>query len=139
MLLDNAGAFDQENERLGAAVHDRDFRPVDLDNEVVNLAPGDSGHQVFHRADGHAVLVAQFGAHGGVHHMVPGGGNASPAAGDAGANENNALVHLGRAKGHGNLGAGMKGDPGTAYGIFQSLLIDHVYVTHLAGGLPLFL
>ena len=36
VLLDDAGAFDQKDERRGAAVHDRHFGPVELDDRIVD-------------------------------------------------------------------------------------------------------
>ena len=42
VLLDDAGAFDQEDEGRRAAVHDRHFRPVELDDRVVDLAAGEA-------------------------------------------------------------------------------------------------
>jgi len=45
-LLLEAGRLQQEHERRGAAVHDRHFRPREVDVEIVDPEPGERGHQV---------------------------------------------------------------------------------------------
>jgi hypothetical protein len=78
---------------------------------------------VFDRADRHTVIIAKGGAHVGIDHPLPGCRNKSAAAGNIGALEDNATAGFTRPEHHRNLNAGMKSDPGAAYGIFQGPLL----------------
>ena len=51
VLLHQPGALDQEDEGRGAAVHRRHFRPVELDQHVVDLEPGEGRHQMLDGRD----------------------------------------------------------------------------------------
>ena len=70
VLLDHAGALDQEHEGLRAAVHDRQLRPAQLDQGIVDLARREGRHQMLDRGDRRAARPAQLGAHGGVADLV---------------------------------------------------------------------
>ncbi len=60
-LFCEADAVDSINERLGAAVENRNFRTVDFDEAVVHAESVESGHSMFDSADGNFAL-AQYGA-----------------------------------------------------------------------------
>src|SRR3984885_14066631 len=64
----NAGLVDGGNESRGAAVHERNFRPVDLDDRVVDTEAIERRHDVFGGGDGRTGLVAEPGSE-------PGGGD----------------------------------------------------------------
>src|SRR5262245_5785874 len=44
--LDHPGTFDQEDEGPGAAVHDRQLGPMDLDHQIVDAAAGQGRHDM---------------------------------------------------------------------------------------------
>ncbi len=64
VLLDDAGAINQENQRSGRAIDDRQFRPVDLGEGIVDAAARQCGHQVLDRAEPQIRLIghAEHGA-----------------------------------------------------------------------------
>ena len=46
-----AGFFQNRNERCGTAVHDRYFRSVNIDMQVIHTVSGECGQQVLNRGD----------------------------------------------------------------------------------------
>src|SRR5512135_1925188 len=55
----DADLIDRGNERGGAAVHDRDFRAVDLDHGIVDAKTVQSRQHMFGRRDSRAILIAK--------------------------------------------------------------------------------
>ncbi len=68
------GALDEKDERRGAAVHRRHFRPVELDHGVVDLEPGKGRHQMLDGRDGDA-SPCDGGAQRRVGEVAPGRGD----------------------------------------------------------------
>ena len=65
---DDAGLIDRGDERRGAAVHDRHFRSVDLDDRVVDAAAVQRGEHMFGGGYRRAVMVAENGGEFGRGH-----------------------------------------------------------------------
>src|SRR6476469_46010 len=55
-LLDDAGLLDEEDERRGTAVHDRQLRSVDVGIDVVHAEAAKRGHQVLDGVELRAIL-----------------------------------------------------------------------------------
>ena len=55
----NASVQQQINERCSAAIHDRDFRRIDFDNDIVDTQTRQGGIQVLYGRDPHVMLVHQ--------------------------------------------------------------------------------
>ena len=94
------GLVDRVDEGLGAAIHHRHFRAVDLDQAVVDLEGAERRHQVLDGRDrgaGDADRGAQVGA--GDETMI-GRDLLIPAVIEIGPVEGDAAVGLGRVKGH---------------------------------------
>ena len=121
-LCNDPGAFDQEHERLGAAIHDRHFGAIDFDKRVIDLAPCQGGHQMLDRADQWlAIIAAQNGAKPGIDDIIPQGFHFDNRI-EIGAPENNSRVHLARQQGERNRHPGMHTRAGTMYRILQGRL-----------------
>ena len=71
VLSDGSRLFDQMQKRRGAAVHDRDFRPIELDDGIIDGGPGECRHQVLDRVDAHAFAVRQDGRERGSDCVLP--------------------------------------------------------------------
>jgi hypothetical protein len=56
VLFDNAGLLQQKNEGGGAAVHDRRFLGIDVDENVVDAKAGQCRHQVLNGCHAHIVF-----------------------------------------------------------------------------------
>ena len=70
-LFDGAGTIEQEHEWRGRSVEDRRFRPIDLDQDVVDRAAGERRHQMLDRANpGGRPIKPQHGGKPGIHHMI---------------------------------------------------------------------
>src|SRR6185312_5497860 len=122
-LLLDPGGLQQEYERPGTAVHDRDFHGAQLDDGVVDAESCERRQQVLHGR--HAcIALAQSRAQGrladilrtcpDVHRL----GQVRPA-------EYDPAVRLGRSKGHQYLLARMQTDASGADRIFQRSLSNH--------------
>ena len=70
----DAGLIDRSDEWRGAAVHDRHFRTVDLDDGVVDAEAVQRRQHVFGGRDGRAVLIAEHGGEFGGRHGTEIGG-----------------------------------------------------------------
>ena len=72
VLLDDAGAVDQEHEIPRRAVQDGHLRSVDFEHGIVHAAPGKGRHDVFDRAHPRLGVAwqAEHGAQTGVEHVV---------------------------------------------------------------------
>ena len=57
----DADLIDRRNERRRAAVHDRDFRPVDLDHRIVHAEPAQRRQHMLGRRHQRARRIAQNG------------------------------------------------------------------------------
>src|SRR6478736_6654992 len=68
-----AGLIDRANERYGAAIHDRHFRAIDLDNDIVDVEAAQGCQQMFGGRAKRALSVTEhrsefscrYGAHVG--------------------------------------------------------------------------
>ena len=70
-LLNESRLIDGVDEIGGGAVHDRRLRPVDFDQDVVDLKAGDRGEKMLDRADAYAGFVAENGAERSAGHIGP--------------------------------------------------------------------
>ena len=94
-LMDDARLIDRADELGGRAVHDRRFRSVDFDQDVVDLQAGQRREQMLDRADAGARRIAQHRAERGLGHVRPlGFEQPLTAAGQAGAQEDDAGVDV---------------------------------------------
>ena len=93
---DDAGLIDRRDERRGAAVHDRHFGAVDLDDGVVDAEPGQRRQHVLRGRAQRALGIAEHGGEfGGGDGADVGADFAVRAAVLAEADEDNAGVGLG--------------------------------------------
>ncbi len=125
ILLNDTGAFDQEHERLGTAIHDRHFAAIELNLDVINPATGQRCHDVLDGTDGHTVLVTEDRAQPCVDDTIPARRDHRAGTLDVGAAEDNAGVDRRRVHGHGNFVAGVEADPGAVDRRFQRPLTNH--------------
>ena len=87
------------DEGSGAAVQDRNFRPVDLDQHVVDTEAGKRGHQMFDRRDGARSAIADDGAQfGRGNSQMPRIDQTIPATGKTSPKKNNAMIRFSRMK-----------------------------------------
>ena len=107
--LDARLVQDQIHERRGAAVHDRHFGVVQLDDDVVDAEGGQGGEQVLDRLDRHG-LARQAGLILNAAQVRDGGRNLEPAK--IASLEPDAVVGRRRLQRQGDLVAGMKSDSG---------------------------
>jgi hypothetical protein len=123
-----ARAFNEKHKRLRTAVHDRDFRAVDLNDRVVDPATGKRRHKMFDRADLRARFISKRRRHPGVDYILPVRCDNSIVAGQVRPAKYNPGIRLRGAKGHGHLAPGVKTDAGAADRRFQGFLADCVQV-----------
>ncbi len=64
--IDDANRFDGFDERCGASIHDRHFRTVDFNDQVVDTHGVDAGHDMFNGCNGLCGRTADHGAKIGV-------------------------------------------------------------------------
>ena len=128
----DADLVDRVDERGGAAVHDRHFGAVDLDEDVVDAEAAQGRHQVLDRRDGAAHAVADDGAErGGDDGAVMGVDDALAAAGETGAEEDDAVIGFGWVEGDLDRLAGMDADPLEGHAVAQrGLEPDFMRVFH---------
>ena len=106
--FDEAGLINRLNEGGGRAVHDRHFRPIDFNEDVVDAKASESGEQMFDGGDGAGGGIADDGAQFG-------GGDLRPARLDgalasalkAGAQKHNSGIGFSRMKNQLNGGVGV--------------------------------
>src|SRR6266852_1134633 len=120
VLLDDAGAFEQEGEQRSAAVHHRHFRPVELDQRVVDLETGQRRHQMLDGRDRQAFAIVETRAQRLLDRVAPVGLDLR--AGTVGAAEDDARVRRGRMQRHGHARPGMERDTATMNRRFQGFL-----------------
>ena len=104
VLLNEAGALDEMDEWRGAAIHRRNFGPVELDQYVVELEPGERGQQMLDRRDRHAAMRERR-AQRRRHDVAP---RRSDVDSLLPATEMDAEIDRGRMEGHGDRRAGME-------------------------------
>ena len=103
-LQRDADLVDGIDEGSRAAVEDRNFRPVDLDEHVVDAEAGKGRHEVFDGGDRARIAVADDGAQlGGGDGQVPRVDETVQAARKAGAEKSNAMVRFSRMKDRSSL------------------------------------
>lgn len=108
---DEAGRLDGCDELGGAAVHDRHFRAVDLDQHIVEAEAGAGRHQMLDRGDGAGSLVADHRAQlGGADLVVAGVDELLMPAFEALAQEDDAGIGSGRPQGQAGRSPGMNAD-----------------------------
>src|SRR6185437_9191094 len=127
VLLGDAGAFDEEDERRGAAVHDRHFGTVELHHDIVDLGAGERRHEMLDRADGQPFAVAQGRAQQGFDGVPPARGDLGAAADDIHATEDDAAIRRRRKQRHGCLYPGMETDAATMDWILDRVLLHDVH------------
>ena len=71
----DTGLIDRRDERRGAAVHDRHFRAVDLDDRVVDAKPGQRGQHMLRGGAQRAFGIADHGGEFGGGHGADIGAN----------------------------------------------------------------
>jgi len=130
-LLDDARALQQEHERTGAAVHDRDLRTGDVDVQVVDAEARERAHQVLDGRDGRRAFpqrrrqprVAD----------LRGRRRDRDGRGEIRAMEDDARLRRRRAQHEFDAGAGVQPDAGRARGGLEGALAEHVGVDSRAG------
>ena len=122
-LLDDPGLLDQQNERRGAAVHDRQLGGVEVDIDVVDAEPAERGHQMLDGVDLHAVahqarrqagFADRFGARGNIDRR-----------GQVDAPEHDAGFGRRRAQGEADFLSGVQADARSGDQRFQCALPQH--------------
>ncbi len=88
-----AGLLDRGDEGSGAAIHDRNFRTVDLDHGVVDAHAAQGREYMLGGGNDRTVAVAQHGCEFGGDHGFGGGLNFPVAAIGAGADKNKTRIH----------------------------------------------
>jgi hypothetical protein len=125
-LLLDAGLLDQQRERRGAAVHDRQFGRVQVDIGIVHAQAAERGHEVLHGMDlhpaaderrGEARLADQLGPRRNIHRR-----------GKVDAPEHHAGVDRSRTQAHADLLAGVQADAGGTDQRLQGALPEHDWV-----------
>jgi hypothetical protein len=58
-MIGDAGTFDEEQIGRGGTVQNRQFRAVDVDDQVIDAAGGQGGHQMLDGADAGLGLAGQ--------------------------------------------------------------------------------
>ena len=111
----NTGAIDGLDEWRGAAVHDRNFRTVDLDEHVVDAERIQRGEHVFGGRHGRAILIAEHGCEFGRGDGAEIGGKlAIFLTVNSGSQEYDTGVRFRRMKDDGNRRTGMNTDASNA-------------------------
>ncbi len=117
-----AGLVQKLDERQGRAIHDRHFRAVDFDVNIIDTQSRESRHNVFNGRDGDAGVIGDDGAERGLGDVMGQGGDAVVAVGDIRTHENHAGARGGRAHNHAHHFTGMQSDAGddrrTGQGMF---------------------
>jgi hypothetical protein len=72
----DTGAIDEKHERLGAAVHHRDFGTVEFDHDIIDATAPKRRHQMFDRRHSRAIVGDQGGPQPGLGDKVITRGNA---------------------------------------------------------------
>ena len=123
VLLGDAGGLQQEHERAGRAVHDRDFGGGQFDVGVVDAEAGERGQQVL---DGLHLgrATAEAGAQGGFADQL--GASRDLGHGfEVGAPEHDAVIDRGRAKGQEDLVAAVQAHASGADHGLEGALAQH--------------
>ncbi len=136
-----AGPVDRLDKGQGAAIHDRDFRPVDFDDRIVDAEAVEGGKHVFGGGNGGTVFVAEHGGEFGRGHGAEIGGKfAIFLAVGAAAYKDDAGVSFGWIKCDGNGPAGMNADTGNGHWLAQRCLPASLHAPrhalHLIAKLP---
>ena len=92
VLCHDTRTFDEEHEGCRAAIHDRHFRAVNLDIDIVDAATGERGEQMFNGGNLDPVVSAQSGAKCGLDHILDAGFNLCIVSGFVSAAEYNACI-----------------------------------------------
>ena len=124
-LLDDAGAFDQKDERRSAPVHRGNLFAVQLDDRIVDTASGERGHEVLDGPD-RDPAVADRRAERCVDDVVVDRLDRPSRAGrPVGAAEDDAGARRRRAQLHAHLAVAVYANTGTVNGRLEGLLWDH--------------
>lgn len=123
VLLDDASRLQQEHERAGGTIHDRQFGRRQLHDHVVHTQAGQCRHQVLHGLDLGAV-AGQPRAQRGLGDQLGIGRNFNYWL-QIDATEHDAVIDRCRAQGHIDLVAAMQADAGGADGVLESALLGH--------------
>ena len=123
-----AGLIDRIDEGRGAAVHDRHFRPVDLDDDVVDVEAAQRGQQMLggraQRAGGIAQHGREFGGGDGAH---VGADLALDRAVGGDALEHDTGIVVGRMQSECDGAAGMDADAGEGSLVAQRCLLSALH------------
>ena len=98
-LGDDAGLIDCGDERSGAAVHDRHFRPVDFDGGVIDAHAAQRCEHMLGGGNQRPFAVAQHGREFGCDHGISGGLNFAVGTLKPGADKNKTCIDGRRSKG----------------------------------------
>ena len=132
----NTGLIDRIDEGRSAAVHDRNFGTVDLDNGVVDPKPEQRGKHVFGGGYGRTVSIAEHrGEFGRCHRSEVGRKFAVFLAIDSDSPEYDAGIRFSRMKRYRNGRTGMDADAGNANLLAQGRLPAGLHALHLLAGL----
>ena len=124
VLLENARAADEVDERGARAVHDRNFRRVHVDVKVVDSKAVEGAHEMLDRRDHHLALVERRGKTRVVDRF---GANRKFDSGrEINATEDDAGVGRSRVHHEFDLAAGMQTNAAGRDGLLESALLDQV-------------
>ena len=103
----NAGLVDGRNKRRSAAVHDRNFRPIDFDRGVVNAHAAQRGQNVLRGRDQRPFAVTQHRREFGRDHSIGSGGDFAVCTIETGADKNKTRIDRCRSQRETNRKTGM--------------------------------
>ena len=98
-MCEDTGLIDRGNESGGAAVHDRNFRTVDLNRRVVDAHASQGSKHVLGGGNQRTLAIAQNGCEFGGDHGFRGGLNLAVAAIQSGADKNKTRIYRCRSEG----------------------------------------
>ncbi len=126
-LLLAPGAFDEEDEGCGAAIHDRHFRPIDIDDDIVDLGAGERRHEMLDGADRRPLAIAERRAQRRIDDVFPACDDLDPATELIGPAKENAAIRRCRMQRDRRLYPGMEADAATMDRISDCALLHYIH------------
>ncbi len=109
-LLNHTGTIDQEDKRFRTAIHDRHFRSIQFNHNIINTTASKGRHQMFNRCDRPMMIIGNCGAQPRIDNGVIPGANVPRTVLKINAPEQNASIGIRRDKRHVDGRTGMKAD-----------------------------
>ena len=125
ILGERAGTLDQMQKRRRAAIHDRHFWAIELDNRIVDAAAGERRHQMLDRADADAFAIRQHCRQRGFDRVLPAGADLGAGIEPA---KDDAAIRRCRTHRHDHLLAAMQPHPSAADRGPQGPLLSNPHV-----------